>query len=149
MNVSIAPSPESILVVPVYSQLANLAFALRREVFMLEQGVSHADEYDDKDKDCTHIVSLREGELVATLRILWMTDYAKIGRFAVRKSLREQGIGSRLFATTLQRIRDAGQPQIGLEAQVDRIAFYERFGFHAYGEDYLDAGIVHRRMKNY
>ena len=149
MNVPIAPSPESILVVPVYSQLANLAFALRREVFMLEQGVSHADEYDDKDKDCTHIVSLREGELVATLRVLWLPDYAKIGRFAVRKSLREQGIGSRLFATTLQLIQDSGQSQIGLEAQVDRIAFYERFGFHAYGEDYLDAGIVHRRMKNY
>ena len=149
MSPPVIPSPETILVVPVYSQLANLAFALRREVFMLEQGVSHADEYDDRDKDCTHIVTLREGEVVATLRVLWLPEYAKIGRFAVRKSLREQGIGSRLFVATVQLIQESGMPQIGLEAQIDRIAFYERFGFHAYGEDYLDAGIVHRRMKNY
>ena len=144
-----ASNLETCLVVPVYSQLANLAFLLRREVFMLEQGVSHADEYDDKDKDASHLVSVLEGDVVATLRVLWLPEYAKIGRFAVRKSLRNQGIGSRLFAATLDWIGRLGQPHIGLEAQIDRIAFYERFGFHAYGEEYLDAGIVHRRMKNY
>lgn len=145
----IAPSPETILVVPVYSQLANLAFALRREVFMLEQGVSHADEYDDHDRHCTHLVTVRDGEVVATLRILWLPAYAKIGRFAVRRALRGQGIGSRLFEHALTLIRQHGGERIGLEAQLDRIAFYERYGFHAYGEDYLDAGIMHRRMKNY
>lgn len=116
---------------------------------MLEQGVSHADEYDDKDKDATHLVAVREGDVVATLRILWLPEYAKIGRFAVRQSLRNQGIGSRLFESTLERIRQHGGERIGLEAQIDRIAFYEGFGFHAYGEEYLDAGILHRRMKNY
>lgn len=140
---------DCILVVPVYSQLANLAFSLRREVFMLEQGVSHADEYDDKDKDATHVVMLLEGDVVATLRVLWLSDYAKIGRFAVRQTLRNQGVGSRLFAATLDLIRKSGCERIGLEAQIDRIAFYERFGFQAYGDEYLDAGIVHKRMKNY
>ena len=149
MNQLVAPSPETILVVPVYSQLANLAFALRREVFMLEQGVSHADEYDDQDRHCTHLVSLVQGEVVGTLRIQWLPEYAKIGRFAVRKALRQLGVGSRLFAAALERIRGSGCEHIGLEAQIDRIAFYERFGFHAYGEDYLDAGILHRRMKNF
>jgi predicted GNAT family N-acyltransferase len=149
MTNPVPPGAEIILVVPVYSQLANLAFALRREVFMREQGVSHADEYDDKDKDATHVVTVQEGEVVATLRILWLPEHAKIGRFAVRQSLRNQGVGSRLFAATLELIRQNGGEHIGLEAQVDRIAFYERFGFHAYGEEYLDAGILHRRMKNY
>ena len=145
----IPPSAETVLVVPIYSQLANLAFALRREVFMLEQGVSHADEYDDKDKDCTHVVTVRDGELVATLRILWQPEYAKIGRFAVRKSLRNQGVGSRLFTATLELIGKNSCERIGLEAQVDRVAFYERFGFSAYGDEYLDAGIMHKRMKNF
>lgn len=149
MTPSIAASAETVLVVPVYSQLANLAFSLRREVFMLEQGVPHADEYDDKDKDATHVVTLLEGDVVATLRVLWLPDYAKIGRFAVRQSLRNQGVGSRLFAATLDLIRNNGCEPIGLEAQIDRIDFYERFGFRAYGDEYLDAGIVHRRMKNY
>ncbi len=149
MRNPVPPSAETILVVPIYSQLANLAFALRREVFMLEQGVSHGDEYDDKNKDATQVVTVRDGEVVATLRILWLPEYTKIGRFAVRKMLRNSGIGSRLFAATLELIRQNGGDRIGLEAQIDRIAFYERFGFHAYGDEYLDAGIVHRRMKNY
>jgi len=142
-------SPETILQVPVYSQLGNLAFALRREVFMLEQGVSHADEYDDRDKDCSHFVTVQNGDVVATLRILWLPEHAKIGRFAVRSALRKKGVGSRLFQASLNAIRDCGCERIALEAQIDRIAFYERFGFHAYGGEYLDAGIVHRRMKNY
>lgn len=146
---SVSPDAETILMVPVYSQLANLAFTLRREVFMLEQGVPHADEYDDKDKDATHLVTVWEGEVVATLRILWLPEHAKIGRFAVRRSLRNQGVGSRLFAAALEWIRQRGGERVGLEAQIDRVAFYERFGFHAYGDVYLDAGIVHRRMKNY
>jgi len=149
MSKPISCSAETILVVPVYSQLANLAFQLRREVFMLEQGVSHADEYDDRDKDATHVVTVREGEVVGVLRVVWMQDYAKIGRFAVRKSLRNTGVGTRLFERTLTLIREQGCQQIALEAQIDRIAFYERFGFHAYGDEYLDAGIVHKRMKNY
>lgn len=149
MESPVPPSDETVLVVPVYSQLANLAFALRREVFMLEQGVSHADEYDEHDKDCTHVVTVLEGEVVATLRILWLPEYAKIGRFAVRQSLRNRGVGSRLFASTLALIGKSGCERIGLEAQIDRIAFYERFGFHAYGDEYLDAGIVHKRMKNF
>ena len=149
MKQPVASCSEVILQVPVYSQLGNLAFALRREVFMLEQGVPHADEYDDKDRDCSHLVTVLEGEVVATLRIQWLAEHAKIGRFAVRGSLRNRGIGSRLFSGALDVIKRNGCERMALEAQLDRIAFYERFGFHAYGEDYWDAGILHRRMKNY
>ncbi len=147
MASSVLPSDEAILVVPVYSQLGNLAFQLRREVFMLEQGVSHADEYDERDKDATHVVTVLNGDVVGTLRILWLPEYTKIGRFAVRQTLRNGGVGSRLFAHCLALIRAQGCQQIALEAQIDRIGFYERFGFNAYGEEYLDAGIWHRRMK--
>ena len=149
MSKPVSSSPEAVLAVPAYSDLANLAFGLRREVFMLEQGVSHADEYDDKDRIATHYVTVREGNVVATLRVLWLTEHAKIGRFAVRKSLRGRGVGGRLFRAVIESIRAGGGERIALEAQIDKTRFYEKYGFHAYGDEYLDAGIVHRRMKNY
>lgn len=122
---------------------------LRRKVFMDEQGVSLEDEFDGKDPDATHIVTVQDGEVVGVLRILWLPEHAKIGRFAVKKELRNQGIGSRLFHTALSFIERKGQEHVMLEAQIDRIGFYENFGFEAYGEEYLDAGILHRAMKNY
>jgi predicted GNAT family N-acyltransferase len=33
-----------------------------------------------------------------------------------------------------------------LDAQLHAIPFYERFGFVAHGEVFLDAGIEHRKM---
>lgn len=146
---TIAITPEAILVVPVYSELANLAFGLRREVFMLEQGVPHAEEYDDRDRDATHVVTVLDGNVVATLRILWLPEHAKIGRFAVRKSVRGRGVGTRLFQATLKILQAGGHERIGMESQVDKTGFYEKFGFHLYGSEYLDAGILHRKMKNY
>ncbi|MFZ5604423.1 MAG: GNAT family N-acetyltransferase [Pseudomonadota bacterium] len=146
---SVAAGAEAVLAVPAYCDLANLAFGLRREVFMLEQGVSHADEYDDKDRIATHYVTVLDGNVVATMRVLWLTEHAKIGRFAVRKSLRGRGVGGRLFRAVIESIRARGVERIALEAQIDKTRFYEKYGFHAYGDEYLDAGIVHRRMKNY
>ena len=87
--------------------------------------------------------------MVGVLRILWLPEHAKIGRFAVAQSRRNEGIGSRLLQTALGFIERQGQERIMLEAQIDRINFYEHFGFEAYGEEYLDAGILHRAMKNY
>lgn len=145
----IPPNPEVVLAVPAYSDLANLAFGLRREVFMVEQGISPADEYDDLDRVATHFVAVREGNVVATLRVLVLPEHVKLGRFAVRKSLRGRGVGGRLFRAVIESIRAGGSERIALEAQIDKTRFYEQYGFHAYGEEYLDAGIVHRRMKNY
>lgn len=126
---------------------------VRRAVFMGEQNVSLEDEFDGKDQDASHLVTVVQGEeggeVVAVLRILWLPEHAKIGRFAVKKSYRNQGVGSRLFSTALTFIERKGQEKIFLEAQIDRIEFYEHFGFEAYGEEYLDAGIIHKAMKNY
>ncbi|HVL02287.1 MAG TPA: GNAT family N-acetyltransferase [Dongiaceae bacterium] len=145
----VSTSTEVVLSVPAYSDLANLAFGLRREVFMLEQGISHADEYDDLDRVATHFVLVLEGNVAATLRVLYLPEHVKLGRFAVRKNLRGRGVGGRLFRAVIDTIKAGGGDKIALEAQIDKTRFYEKFGFHAYGEEYLDAGIVHRRMKNY
>ncbi len=134
---------------PYDSNWYHQGLELRRQVFMGEQGVSLEDEFDGRDQDAAHMVSIQNNQVVGVLRILWLPEHAKIGRFAVSKLQREQGIGSRLFQSALLYIQRQDIEKVMLEAQLDRVGFYENFGFEAYGDQYWDAGILHRAMKNY
>ncbi|WP_127145164.1 GNAT family N-acetyltransferase [Pelagibacterium montanilacus] len=143
-----SPSPV-FLPVPLFSPLCNLGFALRREVFVLEQGVPAEIEHDADDFTATHIIGIDEGAVVGVLRILWKPEHAKFGRVAVAASHRGQGVGAGLIGHALEHARAAGQPRGYLESQADKTGFYARLGFVAYGEQFMDAGIPHLRMKNY
>jgi predicted GNAT family N-acyltransferase len=138
-----------VVVAPVFSPLANLAFALRREVFIDEQQVQD-DEFDADDLTATHLVALAEGAVVGTLRIILEEQHTRIGRVAVRRSWRGHGIGSRLMARALELARERGESRFWLSAQADKADFYQRFGFVPYGEPEDDgSGILHLRMKTY
>lgn len=139
----------TILPVPVFSPLANLGFALRREVFVIEQKVPEDIEIDADDLTATHIVGVADGAVVAVLRVLWKTDHAKIGRVAVAVSRRGSGVGAEMIRFAVAHAAGKGQERCYLESQSDKVGFYERLGFAAFGEDFMDAGIPHRKMRNY
>lgn len=139
----------TLLAVPVFSPLCNLGFALRREVFVGEQKVPEELEHDSDDLTATHIVGIMDGAVVAAARVLFKSEHAKIGRVAVAHSHRGLRLGARLVDFALEVARQNGQSNCYLESQVDKIGFYTRLGFTAFGDEFLDAGIVHRKMKNY
>ncbi len=142
-------SSELIVQVPVFSDLANLAFALRREVFVTEQGVPEEEELDSFDLTADHYVAIQQGNVVATTRVIHKEEGAKLSRFAVRKSARGLGIGGRLLAFVLEDLKARGLTRVFMSAQSDKIGFYEKYGFHAYGDEYLECDIRHRMMKNW
>ena len=71
---------------------------------------------------------------------------AKIQRVAVRRSKRGMGIGKRLIAAIEEAPVLEGVDHFLLEAQTHALQFYARMGYH-YGEEFMDAGIPHFRMK--
>ncbi len=78
---------------------------------------------------------------------MWVGD-AKAERVAVLPEQREHGVG-RLLMQHLEREAQArGLQRMVLNAQVSVISFYERLGYAAEGERFLEAGIPHRRMTN-
>lgn len=137
------------LAVPVFSPLCNLGFALRREVFIVEQGVPEEIEHDADDMTATHIVGIMDGSVVAVARILFKPEYAKIGRVAIAESHRGKKLGARLIEFAVQVATQKGQSRCYLESQSDKTGFYARLGFVAFGDEFMDAGIPHLRMKNY
>ena len=121
--------------------------ALRRTVFIEEQNVPEADEVDGRDAGAVHLLATVDGRAVGTARLLVSGDSGKIGRVCVLAEMRGKGIGARLIEAAVREF--AANPAIGkvkLSAQISALPFYERLGFTAEGEDYLDAGIVHRDM---
>ena len=139
----------TILIVPTFSSLCNAAFALRREVFVWEQNVPEAEENDADDLPATHFAPIVAGEIVGTLRLLDKPEHIKIGRVAVRQAFRGQGIAKAMINTAMDHARAAGRDRFYLTAQSDKLAFYERLGFAAYGPEFIDGGMPHRAMRNY
>ncbi len=141
----------AILIVPPFSTLCNAAFALRREVFVWEQKVPEEEENDADDLTATHFVAVVAGEVVGTLRLIDKPEHIKIGRVAVRLSFRGQGIAKQLIQAGMDHARASGRgrDRFYLTAQSDKLGFYERLGFVAFGPEFLDGGMPHRAMRTY
>lgn len=121
--------------------------ALRRTVFIEEQGVSEADEVDDKDDAAIHLLATQNGKPLGSARLLVMGDTGKIGRVCVLAEARGTGLGAALMRAAVDRFRTVpGVTQVKLGAQTHALGFYERLGFTAKGPEFDDAGIPHREM---
>jgi predicted GNAT family N-acyltransferase len=138
-----------ILEVPVFSPLCNLAFALRRSVFIDEQQVAD-DEFDSHDLTATHFAAIVEGAVVGTLRLIEMPDHIRIGRVAVAKSARGLGLGRLLMRHAMDHARAAGHARFALSAQHDKAGFYAALGFRPVSAPADDgSGIPHVEMRTY
>jgi predicted GNAT family N-acyltransferase len=121
--------------------------AIRMEVFVVEQKVPPEEELDELDATAVHVLALDEGEPVGTGRLVFEDNRpARIGRMAVRASSRGRGIGSAILLHLMEIARMRGVRTVTLAGQLHAIPFYERHGFTAHGDVFLDAGIEHRWM---
>jgi predicted GNAT family N-acyltransferase len=119
--------------------------AVREPVFVVEQNVPLELEWDDLDPKCHHVIA-RDGQHqpIGTGRL---TPEHKIGRMAVLKEWRGQGVGDALLQALIEQARRLGWNEVTLNAQVGAVGFYEKFGFKAYGDEYEEAGIQHQCMR--
>lgn len=121
--------------------------ALRRRVFMDEQGISEAEEFDDLDGAAVHLLAWQGERAVGTARLLRAGTTGKIGRVCVLAEARGTGLGAALIRAGIAHFAAAGDlERVALSAQVHALGFYEKLGFTAHGPAYDDAGIPHRDM---
>jgi predicted GNAT family N-acyltransferase len=123
------------------------ALALRHEVFVVEQRVPLEEEVDRHDETALHLGGVDRDCVVATCRLVAEGRTVKLGRMAVATAARRRGLASALLAEAETRARALGAARIALAAQTGALALYERAGYTAYGERFLDAGIEHLMME--
>ncbi|TQK43910.1 putative GNAT family N-acyltransferase [Streptomyces sp. SLBN-118] len=136
-------------------------FAVRKEVFVVEQCVPEEIEYDALDAeeaDTVHVLAVGEGGVpLGTGRLLHGPAAAdrtggdasvgSLGRLAVTRAARGLGVGVALVRAIEDAARERGLAAVDLHAQTQALGFYERLGYVAYGAEFLDAGIGHRSMR--
>lgn len=123
----------------------DAARPIRYEVFVLEQGVPLEIEWDDMDPLCVHAVAYDDGRAVATGRLL---PDGHIGRMAVRGVARGRSIGSAILDALMAQAKARGDRAVILNAQTHAAPFYLRHGFVPEGEEFIEAGIPHVRMRH-
>lgn len=140
-------------VVPVAWESADAEHArrIRMQVFVEEQQVPPSLEMDALDPVAYHVVAFgSEGQPCGTGR-LFADEHdpttAHIGRMAVALPNRGTGCGAAVLESLISEARRRGFRRVVLSAQAYAIGFYERYGFKAFGEEYLDADIPHRAME--
>jgi len=120
---------------------------IRTRVFIEEQQVPESLEWDGEDAQALHLLARNAaGQAIGTARILLHDDVAHIGRMAVLPAWRNQGVGRAILRLALETARVRGAQRAKLNAQSYAVPFYARAGFVVQGDEFLDAGIPHRRM---
>ncbi|MBF9029500.1 GNAT family N-acetyltransferase [Rhodobacterales bacterium HKCCE3408] len=123
-------------------------FDIRRAVFIEEQAIPEAEEWDDYDAIATHVLARAEDGPAGTARVIVEGSTAKVGRVAVLPGHRGTGLGLALMRVALRLAREKGATEVLLDAQTYAVPFYERIGFTAEGPEFDDgSGILHRRMR--
>jgi predicted GNAT family N-acyltransferase len=120
------------------------AAPIRIAVFVDEQGVPPELEMDGIDARCLHALAFQGERAVGTGRLL---PDGHIGRMAVLKAFRGQGVGGAVLAKLMGAAKSRGDREVLLSAQVHAVPFYREYGFEVFGEVYQEAGIPHQDMR--
>ena len=123
------------------------ALRLRERVFAGEQGVRPEADRDGRDHEATHVVAILDGRVVATCRLVFQGDVARLGRMAVERELRRRGLGAAVLREAEREALAAGARVISLHAQLPARSLYERDGYVQHGGQFVEEGIEHVTME--
>ena len=116
---------------------------IREQVFIHEQQVPIALEWDGEDEAAQHLLAFSGDKAIACARLL---PDGHIGRMAVLKDFRGLGIGSEVLAHAISLCKRQGLHLIKISAQKHALSFYKRVGFVVTSAEYMEAGIAHYDM---
>ena len=128
-----------------WDELGALARPLRETVFVVEQGVPLALEWDEFDAVSRHVVARDSaGAVIGTGRLL---PDGHIGRMAVATNWRGKDVGRALMERLIEEAAQQKHQTLLLHAQTQAMGFYQKLGFSAEGPEFMEAGIPHRLMR--
>lgn len=136
-----------------WGEVMDLSSKIRFDVFVAEQNVPESLEIDEEDQSAWHTIVFENGLPIGTARLVIEDIHSggnptgRIGRMAVLKDFRNQGVGRELILSLLEFGKNLNIHEYYLHAQLTAQSFYEKFGFISEGEVFEEAGILHQSMR--
>jgi predicted GNAT family N-acyltransferase len=127
----------------------EVAFEIRKTVFVEEQNVPIEEELDEYENTCRHFLAYADGQPCGTCRWRFTEKGIKLERFAVLQAFRGQKVGSALLQTVLADLAqqtDTSGKLIYLHAQLTAMPLYQKFGFQPIGDQFEECDILHYKM---
>lgn len=125
------------------------AFHIRKEVFVKEQGVPLADEFDtfdQIDEECKHILVFHNELPVGTGRIHFVDGIGKLERICILKDYRKYGLGKVIIQALEEIARNKEANTVKLHGQTHAKGFYEKLGYQTSSDVFMEDGIPHILM---
>jgi thiamin-phosphate kinase len=101
---------------------------IREKVFIEEQKVTSQLEWDGMDEEAIHFLAFKDEKAIGCARAFVIEYCMQLGRIAVLKEYRGEGIGSALIEKAMTTAKLNQLSAIHISAQCHAIDFYKKFG---------------------
>ena len=113
-----------------HPDLIKKAHAIRKQVFVIEQGIPQALDLDGLDGSADHVLVTKGEELIATARLYYKrSGYAVMARIAVLQTFRGLGVATKMVKALLDHTKQRNIKTIEIHAHQYLRSYYEKFGF--------------------
>ncbi|MDM5358474.1 GNAT family N-acetyltransferase [Peribacillus sp. ACCC06369] len=127
----------------------KIAFQIRKEVFVEEQGFpleSEFDEFDTLNALSEHILVYYNEKPVGTGRLRVVDGLGKLERICILEPYRKFGLG-KIIIKTLEEIANKKEiSQVKLHGQTQAEGFYKKLGYHTSSDVFMEDGGPHLLM---
>nr|WP_285841976.1 GNAT family N-acetyltransferase [Sutcliffiella horikoshii] len=129
----------------------SVAFHIRKEVFVEEQGVLLEDEFDEFDTLegqglCEHILVYYNEKPVGTGRIRIVDGLGKLERICILKPYRKFGLGKVIIKALEEIAEEKEVSKVKLHGQTQAEGFYQKLGYRTSSNIFMEDGIPHILM---
>ncbi|MEO6490391.1 MAG: GNAT family N-acetyltransferase [Ferruginibacter sp.] len=127
-----------------YKQMVSLRHQMLRQPL----GLTFSQEELEKEKDNILIAAFDDDDMLGCCMLTKVnSNTMQIRQMAVPNNLQGKGIGASLISFMETIARDKGCKCLVMHARDTAVSFYEKFGYKAKGEPFMEVGIPHHVME--
>jgi predicted GNAT family N-acyltransferase len=127
----------------------KIAFHIRKEVFVEEQGFLlefEFDEFDTLNALSEHILVYYNEKPVGTGRLRVVDGLGKLERICILEPYRKFGLGKIILKTLEEIAKEQGITQVKLHGQTQAEGFYKKLGYRTSSDVFMEDGGPHLLM---
>ena len=100
-----------------------------------------------REEESLHLVAVEAERILGCVLHCKDEEGDRLRAMAVDPELQGKGVGAALLARMEEELSARGVTEVVLHARQSAVGFYERCGYAAYGEGFVEVGIPHVRMR--